>query len=230
MKTLFLKLSASLLLTASCGDSAKVDGLLYVDPVPEPDRSCIGVAGFQVVVSSQGRDSTSEQLVGPAPIFDTKRCALNGSFTVGDLDVGAPVTVTVTGYDSSGAARVGGTTTLTKLQAEPSHITLHTISPTLPLLVVARSQWLAGAPLSSVTGMIVATAKMQPMELVSANRMDAGRYFDPEPGAFGVAVGLAADGADTGLPITVELLGMATQIRQRATAVWDPTRLYYEAR
>jgi hypothetical protein len=230
MKTLFLRLSSSLLLAASCGDSTKVDGLLYVDPVPEPDRSCIGVAGFQVVVSSQGRDSASEPLVGPTPIFDTKSCALSGSYTVGDLDVGAPVTVAVTGYDSSGAARVGGTTTLTKLQTEPSRITLHGISPTLPLLVVARNQWLGGAPLSSVTGVVVATAKMQPMELVSANRMDAGRYFDPEPAAFGVPVGLAADGTDTGLAITVELLGPATQIRQKATAVWDPTHFYYEAK
>jgi hypothetical protein len=219
-----------LLLAASCGDSAKVDGLLYVDPVPEPDRSCVGVAGFQVFVSSQGRDSASEPLVGPTPIFDTKRCALSGSYTVGDLDVGAPVTVAVTGYDSSGAARVGGTTTLTKLQAEPSHITLHAISPTVPLLVVPRSQWLGGAPLSSVTGVVVTTAKMMPLELVSANRTEAGRYFDPEPAAFGVPVGLAADGSDTMLPITVEILGLATQIRQKATAVWDPTHLYYEAR
>jgi hypothetical protein len=81
-----------------------------------------------------------------------------------------------------------------------------------------------------VTGVVVATAQMKPMELVSANRMDAGRYFDPEPAAFGVPVGLAADGADTNLPITVEILGLATQIKQRATAVWDPTHLYYEAR
>jgi hypothetical protein len=155
---------------------------------------------------------------------------LTGSYRVGDLDVGAPVTVTVTGYDSDGAARVGGTTTLMKLQTEPSHITLRAISPTLPVLVVARNQWLGGAPLSSVTGLVVTTAKMMPMELVSANRMEAGRYFDPEPAAFGVPVGLAADGSDTQLPITVEILGLATQIRQKATAVWDPTHLYYEAR
>jgi hypothetical protein len=219
-----------LLLGASCGDGAKIDGLVYVDPVPEPDHSCIGVAGFLVVVSSQGSDSASEPVVGAAPVFDTKSCALSGSFTVGNLAVDVPVTVAVTGYDSGRSARVGGTTTLTKLQTEPSHITLHAISPTLPLLIVPRNQWLGGAPLSSVTGVIVTTAKMQPMELVSANRMDAGRYFDPEPAAFGVPAGLAADGADTGLAITVEILGLPTPIRQKATAVWDPNRFSYEAR
>jgi hypothetical protein len=213
----------------ACGGSAKVNATLFLDPVPDSDLSCIGVAGFEVVVSSLGRDFRSGPVVGMAPVLDPKGCRLDTPFTVGDLDPDEPIEVQVTGYDGSGAPRVTGRTRMNKLESE-AHVALQGMpTPPLPVLVVHRTQLLEGAFLKDVQSLTVSTAKMGPPSvLVETSRTQAGAYFNPEPAAYGVP-GLREGGSSDGLDVSLEFGGVAVAPR-RLVATWNPTRSYYEAK
>jgi hypothetical protein len=212
----------------SCGGSSTVAATLYVEPVPEPDRSCVGVVGFQVAATSGAREVKSAPLLNPAPVLDAAKCGLSQSFTVEDLDLEAPVQVSVIGFDGAGAARVSGMTLIDKLATGSRHIQLQGLKSTVPVLVIERARWLQGASLSTLTALTISTAKMQPTPILSVDRSTAGAYFDTEPAAYGVP--LDADGGDDGLAVTMDLIGSTNPKGIRLSLGWNAGGLYYEAK
>jgi hypothetical protein len=227
MKVILAGLSACLVI--ACGSSSEVNATFYLDP-PKDDR-CIGVAGFDILVTATGQASQPAQLPQAAPILSANACKMTHPFTIGDLDIDTPVTVTITGLDGARTPRVTATKTIDSLHDSPAHLVLETVnSPPLPVLVIHRTLLLQGAPLSSLQSVSVSTQK-KPMGILTAVREPANVYFDVEPGAYGVpADGLAAGGMDEGaaLSVTFSTADGKTIKPPRLSAHWiDP---YYEVK
>jgi hypothetical protein len=225
MRAALLSLGVSAL--AACGGKPSVNATFYVKPPPPGDSSCLGVAGFEVVVSSTRGESKSA-LVNPMPVLDPKGCAVARPFTFEELDVEALVTVTITGYDGAGVPRLRATNTMKNLHEAPVHLELQpTLSPPAPVLVVRRSQYLQGTPLSELESMLI-SLQMQSVPILSVDPKRATPYFDVEPGAYAVP-DLAADGGHHGRALTVDFISPLQARKVRFTATWNMTGGYYDA-
>jgi hypothetical protein len=195
------------------------------------DNSCVGVAGFEVIVSPTGQSEPPVQRVGPTTIVDPSACALPLPVSVPNLNIDAPVNVIVRGYDGTGAGlRVNGSQTLQNLRDKPVHLVLKAASQQLPpLLVFYRNPWLEGVPISEITSMAIGT-QMGMTNLLTVNRMTAGDYLNPEPGAYGIPAGLTGGLAAKGMVITVNFTAKAGQmIRQARLTIVDWNGTYYTA-
>jgi hypothetical protein len=211
---------------AACSSSSKTSMNFYVDPPPDMDFACIGVAGFDVVVASGSRNSPSGPEPNSAPVLDPGACRLTRPFSISDVDVDAPVSVVVTGRDGAGVARVEATAHIDNLHAGPTHLQLKaTAAPPLPVLVVYRMPLLGGAKMSDVTRLVV-IAMRRSMTLLD---IAPGDYFGVEPGAYGIPANLAPDGTDDGMIVFVDVTtGQGVLPRARLTLAWMGR--YYEAR
>jgi hypothetical protein len=222
MKVIFASVGASMLV--ACGGESGAEATLYVDP--PTSGNCLGVAGFEVIVTPAGKPAHTEHLITPATILDPKVCALPQRFSLPDLDVNASVGVTVRGYDGSGTAlRVAGVQSLPNLREGPVRLALKAAEPLPPLLVFRRNPLLENATLSEVTSMAI-VKQMGQDTLLTVDRSSTG-YFDPEPGAYGIA-GLDPNGAAKGTAIFVKFTVPGRTIKEgRVTLDWNGT--YYTA-
>jgi hypothetical protein len=214
----------------ACGGQSGADVILDVDPPLE--GSCVGVAGFEVTVSPSGQAPQSKKLVGPQPILDPTVCALPGPFMIQDLDLDSPISIDVRGYDGTGTSmRVSASTTLTSLRQSPKHLVLRAEQTRHPLLVLNRNAALQGVPLSDVKTIAISTQMMSTSLLTVASDI-AGVFFEPEPAAYGIPMGLRGDGSNSGLALSVNFFAAdgTTIARARVTAEWNLSRGYYEAR
>jgi hypothetical protein len=222
MKAIVASLGASMLV--ACGGESSLEATLYVDPPAIGD--CVGVAGFEVIVTPAGKPAHTEHLITPSTILDPKMCALPQRFSLPDLDVNASVGVTVRGYDGSGTAlRVSGIQSLPNLREGPVRLALKAAEPLPPLLVFRRNPLLENATLAEVTSMAI-VKQMGAINLLTVDRSSNG-YFDPEPGAYGIA-GLDPTGAAKGTALVVKFTLPDRTIRDgRITLDWNGT--YYTA-
>src|SRR5258706_15656238 len=142
MRAISAYLSLCSLLLA-CGTSSKnqTNVIFIVVPPPDGDVGCVGVAGFEVTISSGGRTSPSGPLLNDAgPVRESSACHLRHPFSLTDLDLESPASVTVTGYDGAGMARVQAIGHLDNLHANPPHLQLKSITtPPLPVLIINRN-------------------------------------------------------------------------------------------
>ena len=213
----------------SCGSSAEKRNLIfYVDPPPAGDVACIGVAGFDVVVTADGRSSPSGPLPNAAPVLDAASCHLTRPFTIEDLDIESPASVVVTGNDGDGIPRVQATGRVDNLRAGPIHLELKaTAMPPTPVLVVNRTQLLGGARISDITRLTVNIMTGGRPILVDVG---PGAYSSVEPAPYGVPSNLAAGGAADGTVITVDVTTtQGTLPRARRNIVWNVNG-YYEVK
>ena len=221
MKLLLASLGASTVI--ACGDATGAAATtLHIDPPMSGDTSCVGVAGFEVIVAPTGRAAQTAKLVGPAPILDPSACAIPRSFTIEDLEIEAPIAVTVHGYDGSGtAARVSGTQTIKSLHEGSVRLPLKPASVLPPLLVFYRNPLLEGVFLADVTTMTIAT-QMGSNTLLTVSHSGANVFFDPEPGAYGIP-GLAPAGAAKGTALTVNFTAQGGRVikESRFTLEWN---------
>jgi hypothetical protein len=193
------------------------------------DRSCVGVAGFEVTVTTRAGRSESEPLLGEGPVRDPLGCALPSPFTIENLDPGENVTVTVTGYDGTGVtALVRATTSLPNLEGGAVHLRLAAVPPTAPLLIIHRAAHLEGRPLTTVKSMAVAT-QMMSSDLLSVHFEEAGKYLYVEPGAYAIPA-LQPGGGSADMPLTITFNPEARTSKVRLTAAWNSAGLYYEAK
>jgi hypothetical protein len=227
MKIILAVLGAHVLI--GCGGESDANVTLRIDPPPDGDNSCVGVAGFEVTVSQPGHVDKPAQLVGKDPILDAKACALPEPFPIQGLDLGTPVSVTVRGYDGTGtASRVSASTTIGSLRESPAPLALRASSPPPPpVLVFYRNAVLGNTPLSDVTNILI-SKQMQAEDLLSVDAKSADPYFTPEPGAYGIPSGLAADGSSTLVRLSVTFSTASGQIKGQITTEWRGT--YYFAR
>jgi len=218
-----------------CASSPKTTLIFYLDPPRElvndggspndggapSDFSCIGVAGFDIVVTSGSGDSRSGPLLKDTPVLDPKDCHLTQPFSIHDIDVDSPASVVVTGYDGARTPLVQATGRVDNLHGGATHLQLETLAtPLSPVLVVNRQPLLpAGAQLADVTSLTVRAVRMSMMLLNVA----AGPYFGVEPGAYAVQMNLGPDGTDDMLALTVDFTIPNMAVRQaRLTAHWIP--------
>jgi hypothetical protein len=216
-------------LLSSCGGTPKSTLVFHVDPPPEGDVGCIGVAGFDVTVKTTGRNAGSGPVPNASPVLDPASCHLTQPFTIEDVDLESPASVVVTGHDGAGVTRVQASGRVDNLHAQPMHLQLTTTAtPPTPVLVVNRKQLLGAQPLSDLTQMTVSTAKGPRLNLVTVT---PGDYFLVEPAAYGVPSNLAPGGADTGVEISADLTTTTQGLlpRVKLTAVWNPNG-YYDAK
>jgi hypothetical protein len=207
----------------SCASSGPKTNLVFQIDAPS-DSSCIGVAGFEVVITSPGRNSDSHALRKSTTALDNASCHLDAAFTIDEVNVDAPASVFVTGHDGAGAIRVQATGSVDNLHAQPTHLQLKATT-TPPVLVIRnRSQMLTGPEtLADVTGMTIARLRGNTTILT----VTAGDYFLVEPGAYGVS-GLAMDSTDVPLDITVDLMNaQGSLVKAKRTATWNPAG-YFE--
>jgi len=206
---------------AACGSASKTNVTFYVDPPPDTDVACIGVAGFEATITSGTRNAPSGAVLNGAPVLIPADCHLSHPFSVDDIDPDSPATVTVAGYDGADNLRVQGSTRIDNLHGGPAHVKLASAAPPLPILVVHRTGM---ANLSDVTRVDVRTQRMSlPIVSVVPNP-----YFAVEPGAYAVSSNLAPNGTDDGLAITIDITTAQGALpRVRATARWMGT--YYVA-
>src|SRR5262249_40099998 len=110
-------------------------------------------------------------------------------FSIENLDIERPATVTVRGFDGAHQARVSGTTTIENLHVGSATIVLGIEGKPPPPLILMRQPLLAGIALSDVASMTVATAKGQPTVLLAVTPTAETRgFFEVEPGGFGAEV------------------------------------------
>jgi len=213
---------------ASCASAPKSNVVFHVDPPPDGDVGCIGVAGFDVAVTAAGHNSASGPVPNSTPVLDPGSCHLTQAFTIQDVDIESPASVVVTGHDSANATRVQATGRVDNLHDEALHLQLKTTAPPAsPILLVYRTPLLGGQQLADLTRVTIATAKGPKATLVDVTQ---GEYFLVEPAAYGVPSNLAAGGTDTGLDITVDLTTKQGVLpRAKLMAVWNMSG-YYEAK
>jgi hypothetical protein len=223
----YLSLS-SVLLACSSSSSNKANVIFYVDPPPDGDVGCIGVAGFDVAISSGGRTSPSGPLLNAGgPVLESSACRLSRPFSLPDLDLDAPASVAVTGYDGAGMARVEATGHIDNLHGNPPHLQLRTTTtPPLPVLVVHRGPLLGIAKLSEVTRLEITTMR-QPLTLLN---ITPGDYFSVEPAAYGISANLSPTGADNGVALfALVTINNGSPLRTKLTAMWNASGHYYDA-
>jgi hypothetical protein len=214
---------------AACGSASKSSVTFYVDPPPDTDFACIGVAGFQATVTSGTKSAPSGPVLNGAPVLLNAECRLNRPFTVDEIDPDISATVTVEGYDGANNLRVRGSARIDNLHGGPAHVQLASTAapPLAPILVVHRTPFLGTTPptpLSDVTSVTVISMRMsQVLASVVPNP-----YFSVEPGAYAIPAHLAANGSDDGLVLFIDMATATVALpRGRATARWKGT--YYAA-
>jgi hypothetical protein len=222
MKIALASLGASLLI--ACGSEPGANATMYVDP--PPGDGCIGVAGFEVIVSPTGKVPLTASAETPATILAAADCKLPRSISVPDLDIHLPVSVKINGFDGSGKLRVSGEKGIMSLNEGPVHLELKAQQALPPLLVFDRKPYLADVALSEVTSMTI-SFQMGMMELVGVNPADPGVFFNPEPGAYGSSL-LAQDGSDKGDSISVVFTAGTRTIQTKLTL--EHNGRYYTAR
>jgi hypothetical protein len=158
---------------------------LLLQKPPGTDDSCLGIVGFEVTAQATGKAPVTEIILNAAAVQAVDDCKLARPFTMTDLDIEAPVTVTVRGFDGGNQARLSGSTSLDNLHAPTTQIPLLKEGAPPPPLILDRTTLLGGIPLSEVTSMSIWTAKGQPAELKSVAR-DKNPFFDVDPGGFGI--------------------------------------------
>ncbi|MET0594335.1 MAG: hypothetical protein ABW133_16655 [Polyangiaceae bacterium] len=222
-----LALCAAALAIVACGSEPGPQSTLYVDP--PTDDSCIGVIGFEVKISPAGQEPTTRRLIRSAPVLAQENCKLPETATLGELALDTPVTVTVTGFDSSGAsARVAGRAEIPSLRSEPIHLKLARTLPTLPtVLVFYRNRLLENVPWNAVKTMTIAT-QMGSKTLLTVDRGTATEFFEPEPGAFGIS-GLVPGGSETTNTLTVSFTTADTTSKNARITVGAWMTNYYMA-
>jgi hypothetical protein len=196
-------LGATVALLAACGSERGPNVRLIIEG--PSDDSCIGVAGFEVTVSPTGQSPQTRELVDTAPVLATQDCKLPNSFHLEGLAIDKPITVTVTGYDATGtSARVAGRSEISNLQDGDLRLRLERTAPTLPtLLVFHRNRFLENVPWDAIESMSIAT-QMGSKTLLNVDCKQAKRFFEPEPGAFGIPTGLVPGGADIDTALIVQ--------------------------
>ena len=222
-----LAVSAAPLAIVACGPEPGPQATIYVDP--PTDESCIGVIGFVVTLSPAGQAPKKIRLTRSAPVLTPENCKLPETASLGDLAPDTPVTVTVTGYDSTGAlARVSGSAEISNLRGEPVRLKLARTMLTLPtILVFYRNRLLENVPASEVKTMTLAT-QMSSKTLLVVDRGVAQEFFDPEPGAFGIPT-LEPDGKATTTPLTVSFTTADTTSKNARITVGAWMNGYYTA-
>ena len=222
-----LALSAAVLAIVACGPEPGPQATLYVDA--PTDESCIGVIGFDVIISPAGKEPTTRRLIRSAPVLTAENCQLPETATLGDLAIDAPVTVDVNGYDSSGvSARVTGRAEISSLRGDPVHLKLARALPTLPtVLVFYRNRLLENVPWSAVKTMTIGT-QMGSKTLLTVDRGVADQFFEPEPGAFGIS-GLVPGGTETMKSLTVDFTTSDTTTKNGKITVGSWMNSYYMA-
>ena len=217
MKIILASVGASLLI--ACGGESGADATVYVDPPTNGDNSCVGVAGFEVIVSPTGQAQQTKKLVGPATILDATACAVP-SFSIPNLEIDAAIIVTVNGYDGSGTkVRVTGRQTIQSLRQGPVHLQLEPASSQLPpLLVFDRGPLLGSVDVSQIETIGISPQMGGGMSLLNVNRTSAGVFMDLEPGAYGISTGLT-----DGLAINVNFTAQGGQMIRDAklTVGWN---------
>jgi hypothetical protein len=209
----------------ACGGQSGPDAAIFIDP-PQSGDSCVGVAGFHVVVTPAGEVGQEKHLVGPGPILDAKACALPAEFSIKDLDVDSPVTVNVRGYDGTGVGvRVSASRRIQNLRESAVRVPLEEDITRPPLLVFQRN--LEGAAASAIDSMTI-RRQMGSVQLLSVSRATAGEYLNAEPGAYGIRA-LAPMGGDQKavLVVNYEVPGRTIK-EQRIELNW--TGIYYDGR
>jgi hypothetical protein len=208
---------------AACGSSGPT-AIFYVDPPPATDLGCIGVAGFEVTISSAAKNAPSGPILNTAPTLVPADCHLRHSYSADDINIDGPATVTVEGHDGAGMLLVQGSAQIANLHAGPTHVELASAGAPLPILVIYRTS--LGAPVSDIATLVVRAMQMGTTLLTVNNNP----YFSVEPGAYAVPSGrLAPNGADQGLVLFVDATttqGTALP-RARRTASWKGS--YYVA-
>jgi hypothetical protein len=174
--------------------------------VPPQDNSCVGVAGFDVLVSPATQGTETKRLVGSATIVDPRSCALSDTYPLHDLAIDSPVTVIVNGYDGSGKLRVSGRQTVDNLRSASADLQLQAVLPLNTLLVFDRSAYLQGAGVTDIDTMTIST-QMGAMPLLTVKSEEAAEFFLPEPGAFGISMGLT-DGETLVVRFTAKRAGL----------------------
>jgi hypothetical protein len=211
----------------SCSSAApKSNVVFHVDPPPEGDVGCIGVAGFEVAVTADGKSTGSGPVPNAVPVLDPSSCHLTQPFTLQGVDIESPASVVVTGHDGAGVTRVEASGHVDNLHDGAIHLQLKTTAtPPSPILVVARIPLLAGQQLADVTQLSISTMKAaKPLVTVTPDE-----YFLVEPGAYGVSMNLAPDGADSGVALTADFATKQGGVpRAKFMAVWNMNG-YYEA-
>jgi hypothetical protein len=206
-----------------CGGESGVDATVFIDP-PSNETGCVGVAGFEVIVSPVGRTAKTEQLVGSATILDARDCRMPRTFKIEELDGDSPVDIIINGYDGTGAGpRVTASKRLDNLRQSPVHVPLTETSSRPPLLVFQRN--LEGASASDLDDITI-SRQMGSQTLLTITRMKAGVYMIPEPAAYGVN-GLRPNGEEENTVLNVSYTApMRTIKEQRITLHW--TGVYYQ--
>jgi hypothetical protein len=222
-----VSLSAAALALAACGAESGPRATLYVEP-PQDD-SCIGVVGFDVTISPAGHEAVTRRLRRSAPVLEVENCQLPDSLFLEDLNPDAPITVTVAGYDATGAsARVSGRTDIPGLRGDPARLSLEKTAPTLPtVLVIYRNRLLDNVPWSTVKTMTIAT-QMGSKTLLTVDRDIAKEFFDLEPGAFGIPT-LEPGGKATTSALIVTFTTTDTTTKNARITVGDWMGTYYMA-
>jgi len=172
----------------ACSSPKGPNVTLLVQKPTSAEYSCLGVVGFDVSSTGAGKTAQSGPILNATAVQTSDGCRLDHAFTIDGLNVDAPVTLTVRGYDGAGEVRVSGTGTIDNLNAAATPILLHAegMPPPYPL-ILDRQRLLGGIALSDVTSMIIATTKGQPTPLLSVMPNEQTRpYFNVEPGGFGV--------------------------------------------
>jgi hypothetical protein len=226
MRALSGYLAGFLWALAGCASSANKNTVIfYLDPPPDGDDGCIGVVGFDVTISSGNQTSVSGPLLNASPVLEPTLCQLSRPFSLPNLDLEAPASVTVTGHDGAGTVRVEARGQVDNLHGSGTHLQLMaSMTPPPPVLVVSKGPLLGGAPISEVTHLIITTMR-QPVTLVD---ITPGEYFSVEPGAYGVAANLSPIGANDGLELVANVtLNGGTPLRSRITAHWSASGRYY---
>lgn len=184
MKRMVAVVGASILF--ACSSEKDVSAILEV--TSSAGASCVGVAGFEVIVEPAGVEPKTHLAFPPSPILSASECVLPGSSTFSDLAIDTPVSVTITGYDGSGTkARVSGHAFFTDLRANVAPLDLKPAAMSLPpVLVFYRTSLLQGATWPEVESMSI-TEQMGNMPILTVDRKSAGEFFDQEPGAYGIS-------------------------------------------
>jgi hypothetical protein len=172
---------------SACGSSSKGPNVtLLLQKPPGTDDSCLGIVGFEVSAQPTGKSPQSDTILSAAAVQTVNDCVLARPFTMGNLDVDSPVSVTVRGYDGAHQARVSGTANIDNLHGGTTMIDLKIEGTPPPPLILDRATLLGGIPLSEVNSMTVSTAKGQPVDLKTVTRSGAPAFFDVDPGGFGI--------------------------------------------
>ena len=225
MKFVAASVVASLFI--ACGSEPGPTATIYVDP-PTNGDACVGVAGFEVIIAPAGGEPrpTRRRLISTA--LAARDCVLPESISVPEVEIDAPVDVSVNGYDGTGVqVRVTGRHPLPNLRGGSARLQLEPGLSRSPLLVFHRNPLLEGVPLQRVTSMSISKPMGGTGTLLTVDRVTGGDFLDPEPGAYeipGFSSQPPAEGTDLQITFTAD-----TPIKAQRITVGKFNGTYYPA-